>query len=138
MSNFSQNVKPTLSLGEALNSVFSNYANFSGRARRSEYWWFTGLIAIISLLFNFMQIAMLMQGDDSLYTLFQIVSVVFGLGTFLPMLSVTVRRFHDIGKSGWNWLWAALPLVGWIMFLVWMCQDSDVVANEYGESPKYN
>ena len=127
-----------LSLGEALNSVFSNYANFSGRARRSEYWWFTGLIAIISLLFNFMQIAMLMQGDNSLYTLFQIVSVVFGLGTFLPILSVTVRRFHDIGKSGWNWLWGLIPLIGWIMVLVWMCQDSDVVANEYGESPKYN
>jgi hypothetical protein len=64
-------------------------------------------------------------------------SVVLGLGLFLPALAVTVRRFHDIGKSGWNMLWAIIPVIGLIIVLVWMCQDSDVVANKYGESPKY-
>ena len=71
------------------------------------------------------------------YTIMLMASVVIGLGLFLPALAVTVRRLHDIGKSGWNLLWSLIPIVGVIIVLVWMCQDSDVVANKYGESPKY-
>lgn len=78
-----------------------------------------------------------MSYNDPSYSLFMMASVVIGLGLFLPSLAVTVRRLHDIGKSGWNILWAAIPLIGIIIVLVWMCQDSDVVANKYGESPKY-
>ena len=78
-----------------------------------------------------------MSYNDPSYSMFQTISVILGLGLLLPSLAVTVRRFHDIGKSGWNILWAAIPLIGVIIVLVWMCQDSDVVANKYGESPKY-
>lgn len=78
-----------------------------------------------------------MLPNDPSYLLMLMAGVVIGLGLFLPALAVTVRRFHDIGKSGWNILWAAIPLIGPIIVLVWMCQDSDVVANKYGESPKY-
>ena len=133
-----------MSLGESLSSVFNKYATFTGRARRSEYWWFTACYFIIQLLFNFLSFAMLaqiMSGEmttgDSSYMLFQMAAVVVGLGLFLPSLAVTVRRLHDIGKSGWNIFWAAIPIIGAIIVLVWMCQDSDVVANKYGESPKY-
>ncbi len=133
-----------MSLGESLTSVFNKYATFTGRARRSEYWWFTICYYVMVFVFNFAQLGMLVQVmtgemayNDPSYTIMLIASVFFGLGLFLPALAVTVRRLHDIGKSGWNILWAAIPLVGVIIVLVWMCQDSDVVANKYGESPKY-
>lgn len=133
-----------MSLGESLTSVFNKYATFTGRARRSEYWWFSICYYAIVFIFNFAQLGMLVQvmtGEmsfsDPSYTIMLMASVVIGLGLFLPALAVTVRRLHDIGKSGWNLLWAAIPLVGVIIVLVWMCQDSDVVANKYGESPKY-
>lgn len=142
---YSKNVKPSMSLGEALTSVFNKYATFTGRARRSEYWWFSGCYFIVQVVFNFASLGMLagiMSGeisyDDPSYSMFQTISVIVGLGLLLPALAVTVRRLHDIGKSGWNILWAAIPLIGWIIVLVWMCQDSDVVANKYGESPKYS
>lgn len=133
-----------MSLGESLTSVFNKYATFTGRARRSEYWWFSICYYVIVFIFNFAQLGMLVQVmtgemsyNDPSYTIMMMASVVIGLGLFLPALAVTVRRLHDIGKSGWNILWAAIPLVGVIIVLVWMCQDSDVVANKYGESPKY-
>ena len=142
---YSQNVKPSMSLGESLTSVFNKYATFTGRARRSEYWWFTICYYVIVFIFNFTQLGMLIQvlsGEmtftDPSYTIMLMASVVVGLGLFLPSLAVTVRRLHDIGKSGWNILWAIIPLIGVIIVLVWMCQDSDVVANKYGESPKYS
>lgn len=141
---YSQNVKPSMSLGESLTSVFNKYATFTGRARRSEYWWFTVCYYALGFIFNIAQLGMyvqLMSGELSYnnpsYTIMLMASVVIGLGLFLPALAVTVRRLHDIGKSGWNLLWSLIPIVGVIIVLVWMCQDSDVVANKYGESPKY-
>ena len=141
---YSQNVKPSMSLGESLTSVFNKYATFTGRARRSEYWWFAVCYFGLTFLFNFVQLGMMIQvlsgemlPNDPSYLLMLMAGVVIGLGLFLPALAVTVRRLHDIGKSGWNILWAAIPLIGTIIVLVWMCQDSDVVANKYGESPKY-
>ena len=141
---YSKNVKPSMSLGESLTSVFNKYATFTGRARRSEFWWFTICYYIIVFVCNIASIGFLLQTlsgemsyNDPSYMIFMMMSVVVGLGLFLPALAVTVRRFHDIGKSGWNILWSAIPFVGVIIVLVWMCQDSDVVANKYGESPKY-
>lgn len=133
-----------MSLGESLTSVFNKYATFTGRARRSEYWWFTVCYYALGFIFNIAQLGMyvqLMSGEMSYnepsYTIMLMVSVIIGLGLFLPALAVTVRRLHDIGKSGWNLLWSLIPIVGVIIVLVWMCQDSDVVTNKYGESPKY-
>ena len=141
---YSQNVKPSMSLGESLTSVFNKYATFTGRARRSEYWWFAVCYFGLQIIFNFASLGMLagvmsgeMSYNDPSYLLMLMAGVIIGLGLFLPALAVTVRRLHDIGKSGWNILWAAIPLVGTIIVLVWMCQDSDVVGNKYGESPKY-
>ena len=141
---YSQNVKPSMSLGESLTSVFNKYATFTGRARRSEFWWFTVCYYALGFILNIAQLGMLVQlmsGEmtyyDPSYTIMLMVSVIIGLGLFLPALAVTVRRLHDIGKSGWNLLWSLIPIVGVIIVLVWMCQDSDVVTNKYGESPKY-
>ena len=61
---------------------------------------------------------------------------IYNLVVFLPTLAVTVRRFHDVGKSGWNYFWFLLPIVGWIMILVWLCRDSQRGPNRFGPDPK--
>ena len=141
MAYYSQNVKPTLSLGESLTSVFNKYATFTGRARRSEYWWFALVYGLVGIFFNFIGMSFLLSGEMSesnpMYFMFLMLEFIVGIGLLLPALSVSVRRLHDIGKSGWNILWGIIPIIGAILLLVWSCQDSDVVANKYGESPKY-
>ena len=149
--------QPTLTFGEAIYSAFiKNYANFSGRARRSEYWYFTlfqGIVNIIAFLTPSPVIEVYGQPVSLLYSL-------FSLAFLLPGLSVSVRRLHDIGKSGWNILTLYLtPLLaififatsnpyfifGWaicctfylIRLTIWFCRDSSEEENEYGPSPKY-
>jgi len=138
MSDFSQNAKPTLSLGESLTAVFNQYATFTGRARRSEYWWFALANAVLSIILYVAQLWLLFNGDDTTLTIFFIFQYVLGIALFIPSLAVSVRRFHDIGKSGWNFLWVLIPIVGVILLIVWFSQDSDVNSNKYGPSPKYS
>ena len=110
--------------------VLQNYANFSGRARRAEYWWFT-LVHFVVLL---VVVGVLFVINDTLGGLAYILA---GLGTLLPSLAVLVRRLHDIGKSGWWYFIAFIPLVGPIILLVFACTDSSRGTNQYGPSPKY-
>ena len=124
-----------MSMKEAIVSVFSNYATFSGRARRSEYWYF--------VLFNFLVAAALgilasVAGDGMLGGLFRGLSGLYSLGTIVPGLAVCWRRMHDIGKSGAFTLLGLIPLVGMILLIVWFCQDSQPGSNEYGANPKEN
>ena len=137
---YSQNVKSRMSFGESLTSVFNKYATFTGRARRSEYWWFYLFYYVACFVINLMSFALIYGGlpvDTNSYIVFQIFCLVFFIGLFLPTLAVGVRRLHDIGKSGWNLLWVVVPIIGPIILLVWHCRDSMVEANKYGESPKY-
>lgn len=132
MSNYE--AKPMLSFVGAVSAVLSKYVTFTGRARRSEYWWFV-LFQIVATT-----VAMILDG---------VLGITFGvlpygvlyclvvLGLFLPALAVTVRRLHDINKSGWNYLWILIPLIGAILLLVWTCFDSEPETNKYGDSPKY-
>lgn len=108
-------------------AIQQNYCNFSGRASRSEYWWyvlFTFILsAVISIAFCWSQNAL------------NIVTGIVNLALLLPGLGLCVRRLHDIGKSGW-WLFISLiPLVGAIILIVWFCKDSQMEPNEYGEVP---
>lgn len=106
---------------DAVKSVLvEKYATFTGRARRSEYWYFC--------LFNF--IVGLVLG-----AIFFALSWIWSLATFIPSLAVGVRRLHDTGRSGWNLLWACLPVIGTIILLVFFCQDSRE-DNQYGPNPK--
>ncbi|GAQ75092.1 DUF805 domain-containing protein [Streptomyces turgidiscabies] len=103
----------------------SKFATFSGRARRAEYWWFsllyTGAAAVIA--------------GGSFAVEVPLLSV-FLLPFIVPMLSVSVRRLHDTGKSGWRMFIALIPVVGPILYLVSMTVDSSPGANQYGPSPK--
>ena len=111
----------------AISAVKDNYANFSGRARRREYWGFT--------LFAYISIIILNILAKSI-SIFGIPYLIFCLGIFIPSLSIAVRRLHDVGKSGWFLLLLLIPFVGPIWLLVLNCTDGVLGDNEYGPNPK--
>ena len=106
-----------------------NYSNFSGRARRKEYWYF--VLVQMGLLF----IAMVLDSIifDAETGLFYIVVV---LGLFLPSLAVTVRRLHDTSRSGWWFFISILPLIGSIILLVFLASDTKPESNQWGPPAK--
>lgn len=108
---------PGMDFGQTLSYYFSNYANFSGRARRKEYWY----IFVWNLLFG----------------IIPIVNTIWALITFIPGLALSVRRLHDVGRRGWWLLLAFIPLIGAIVIFIWTVTDSVPHENEYGPSPKY-
>ena len=126
--------KPTFTFVEAVSSAFKNYANFTGRARRSEYWWFWLFSVLIFCFATFLDRVL---GISSQFTDYGPIYAVILLALLIPTWSVMVRRLHDINKSGLNLLWILVPLVGIILVVIWFCKDSDKSANNYGESPKY-
>jgi uncharacterized membrane protein YhaH (DUF805 family) len=99
--------------------VLQNYANFNGRARRSEYWYF--------VLFNF--IISLVLGLIGAAVNFEFLGNIYSLAVLIPSLAVAVRRMHDVGKSGWFIL---IPIYN----LILACTDSQSGDNEYGPNPK--
>lgn len=115
---------------EAVKSSFSKYADFSGRARRAEYWWFSlfnmiaGFVVTFGLVFAF---AETVEEADLL-------SNVYTFAVFLPSLAVGVRRLHDTGRSGW-WVLLVFTIVGMIPLLIWSLMKGDEGANAYGPDP---
>ena len=114
-------------------AVLKKYAVFSGRARRNEYWMFflfNTIFAIVSaILDNVLGTAIEGGGYGLVY-------ILYSLAVFLPGLACTVRRLHDVGKSGWFILILLIPFVGAIWFLVLMCLDGNPGKNVYGANPK--
>lgn len=121
--------------------VFENYANFSGRARRSEYWYFTLCNFIITLALYILIILSIVISHDSenpgilFYLIYGVLSL-YALATFIPSLAVIVRRLHDTGKSGWYYLIGLIPLVGAILILIALVTDSQPGSNQWGPNPK--
>ena len=118
---------------EALSSVFSKYATFEGRARRSEYWYFILFTVIVNAVLN--MLVPVAQGSHFQW-IFTGASGLFSLATLIPGLAVNWRRMHDIGKSGAWYFIILVPLVGSILYLVWCCRDSQPGDNMYGPNPK--
>jgi uncharacterized membrane protein YhaH (DUF805 family) len=110
-----------------LRVVKDNYANFGGRARRKEYWMFV----LFNMLFVFAALIV-----DFILGTFPLLYVVYILGIILPSIAVTVRRLHDVGKSGWWYFIVLIPIIGAIWLLVLLCTDGTPGANSYGPSPK--
>ena len=112
--------------------VLKKYAVFDGRAGRPEYWYF--------VLFNF--IASIVLGiADSLMGTFSsdahmgLLEGIYSLAVLCPSIAVGIRRLHDIGRSGWWLLVGLIPLVGWIILIIWAATESDTGANQYGPGP---
>ena len=113
--------------------ALKNYANFSGRARRKEYWYF--------FLFNFI-VAVVLGFIDGMVGTFSpeagigLLGGIYSLAVLIPGVAVSVRRLHDTERSGWWLLIALVPLIGGIVLLVFMVQDSKTGSNKFGENPK--
>lgn len=108
-------------------AVLKNYAGFSGRARRTEYWMFFLFNLIITLVLDAIGMA-IKQGS--------LLGGIYGLAVLIPGIAVAVRRLHDTGRSGW-WLFIGLiPIVGTIVLIVFMATEGQPGDNEYGPNPK--
>lgn len=121
-----------MSFADAVRSTLTQYAVFSGRARRAEYWWFT-LFNIIVMVAAFV---LLTAGGDALGTAGVVLYALVALGLFLPGLAVTVRRLHDTGRSGWWFLLSFVPL-GAFVVLYFLVQEGQPTVNAHGPSPKH-
>lgn len=113
--------------------ALKKYAEFQGRAQRKEYWMFT--------LFNFLAMVLLgvvgaLLGGGGEGGLGDVLQGLYGLGVLVPGIAVTVRRLHDIGKSGWWGLVALIPLIGSLILIYFAVKDSQPESNEYGPNPK--
>lgn len=106
--------------------VLKKYAVFQGRARRQEFWMFTLINFIISLILSSIDY---MLGTG-------VLGGIYALAVLIPTIAVTVRRLHDTGRSGWWILIFLVPVVGFIILLVFMVLDSQPGDNEYGPNPK--
>jgi len=104
---------------------FSNYVNFTDRACRSEYWYW--------VLFYFVGEAVCALVDYLLFGHPGVLYSIFELGLFLPTLAVAVRRLHDTDRGGWWILLGLIPLVGWIILLVWYCSKGTDGPNRFGQ-----
>jgi uncharacterized membrane protein YhaH (DUF805 family) len=113
---------------EALRKTF----NFSGRSRRKEYWMFILVTFIISVILTILEMALGLEFNEN----FGILTTLFSLILLIPSLSVTVRRLHDTGKSGWWILISLIPLIGGIVILIFTLMDSEPGSNKYGPNPK--
>jgi uncharacterized membrane protein YhaH (DUF805 family) len=110
--------------------ALKKYADFSSRARRKEFWAFYLLNTIIWLVLAFV------EGGGVFYSEYGVLSTLYGLAVFIPAMAVTVRRLHDTGRSGWWLLIALIPIIGTIIFLTFLVQDSQPGGNQYGRNPK--
>lgn len=105
---------------ESIKTCLSKYATVEGRAGRPEFWWF--------FLF---QLLVTVGG----HIVSDIVGGLLSLALLLPVVGVSGRRLHDIGKSAWLLLIGLIPLIGWLVLLYWYIQPGAEGANEYGEAP---
>lgn len=123
-----------MSLGQAFISFWKNYANFSGRARRAEYW--KAILSLVGLGFPLAIFDAFLFPDVVLETGLGPASGLFILAIFLPGISLSVRRLHDTSRSGWWYLVTLIPFVGSVVIFVFMVLDSTPGANKWGDSPK--
>jgi uncharacterized membrane protein YhaH (DUF805 family) len=119
-SLFNREAGGVMTFGQAIGKCFMKYADFDGRASRPEFWWFILFVALITA---------------ALQAVSKPVSVVFQIGMLLPCLSAGARRLHDTDKSGWWQLLNLVPVAGWIVVIVLMCQPPKE-PNRYSAAPE--
>jgi len=111
---------------EAYKKFLRNYTNFSGRSTRSDYWWVVLANFLIGFVIGFVGG---LTGADKLVT---VLTTVYELAIIVPAIALVIRRLHDINKSGWYYFMILIPIVGWIIVLVYLCTPSVNENNNYG------
>jgi len=105
---------------ESIQLCFSKYAEFNGRAKRPEYWWFALFLFLLGAV----------TGAIS-----EILNGIVALATLLPSLAVGARRLHDTNRSGWWQLLWIIPLIGWIVVIIFLAEEGESTDNQYGGLP---
>jgi uncharacterized membrane protein YhaH (DUF805 family) len=114
---------------QAIASGFQNYVNFSGRAARSEFWYWFLFAVLVSIVAGVIDAVLFSSSGLSP------ISGLVGLALILPGVAVSVRRLHDLDRSGW-WIFLGLiPLVGGIILLIWYCMRGTIGSNRFGPDP---
>jgi uncharacterized membrane protein YhaH (DUF805 family) len=114
-----------MTFGEAVRSGFDHYVKFDGRASRPAFWWWVLFAVLVTVGANIIDLAI---GAP-------VFSAIVGLGLLLPNLSVSIRRLHDTDRTGWWVLIWLIPLIGWIVLLVFYLQQGDAGENRFGPPP---
>jgi uncharacterized membrane protein YhaH (DUF805 family) len=126
-------------------AVLKKYAEFSGRARRREYWVFVLISMVICSILSLIDGVMGMSCGGNIggatgmnfdWNCGGILSGIYSLAVLVPSIAVAVRRLHDTGRSAWWLLMLLIPIAGWIVLFVYMVQDSQAGSNAYGLNPK--
>jgi uncharacterized membrane protein YhaH (DUF805 family) len=136
-----------MSFGQAVSSVLRQYATFTGRARRSEFWFFYLFYLLVYGGLYTVGLVLVLAGADRvtgepsgpsavLGGIVVVAAFLFALAVLVPTLAVTVRRLHDTGRSGFWYFISFVPLVGPIVLLVFLAQDSEPAPNAHGANPK--
>ena len=121
------------------------FADFSGRSRRKEFWSYILFVWVATFVLMYLDAALGLGGTASSYSeggsvgfnmSGGLLSILFLLGTFIPSLAVSVRRLHDLGKSGWMILIGLIPIIGWFYILFLYVQPGTIGPNAYGPDPK--
>ena len=115
-----------MTFGEAVKSGFDHYAKFDGRASRPAFWWWFLFGVLVAIGANII---------DAILGTWGVVNGLAGLALLLPNLSVAIRRLHDTDHSGWWILIGLIPIVGFIVLLIFYLRESDPGENQYGPPP---
>jgi uncharacterized membrane protein YhaH (DUF805 family) len=114
--------------------VLRQYADFTGRARRTEFWMFVLFNVLISIVLRIVD--NLIFGNSSGVSGGGPLGLLYSLAVLLPSIAVSARRLHDIGRSGWWQLIAIIPIIGWILVIVWYATAGRTEPNQWGANPK--
>lgn len=109
-----------------LDPIKNHYFDFDGRATRQQFWMFV-LIYIL--------IAIVLAITEAMVGLEEILTSIYSLALLLPYLGLAVRRLHDVNRSGWWILIGFIPIIGFIVLLIWYVKEGDSGANQYGPNP---
>jgi uncharacterized membrane protein YhaH (DUF805 family) len=121
-----------MNFSEAAASGFRNYVRFSGRATRSEFWYWTLFVTLVAIAASILQLIVLPPGDLRDANPFV---AIWDLAVFLPSLAMWVRRLHDIDRKGWWLLIILIPLIGIIVLIIWACRKGTEGPNRFGADP---
>jgi uncharacterized membrane protein YhaH (DUF805 family) len=117
-----------MGFGEAISAGFSNYVNFNDRAPRSEYWYW--------ILFTVIAEVVVAAIDRALGI--HLIAALLVLAIVIPTFAVTIRRLHDLDRSGWWIFLSFIPLIGGIILLIWFCTRGTEGPNRFGPDPLAN